>query len=142
MIAFLRNLFLHDFWLKLFSVVLATLIWITVFLAIQKEVSPVAPLALAHEKHTFFNLPVLVLMSSASDLPAVKVIPSEVEVTVQGDPRALQQLNPRDLHATVDLSDIESARDLRKRVDLTMPPGITRVRVAPEEVQIIVSPRK
>ena len=32
MIAFLRNLFFKDFWLKLFSLALAVLIWFTVYL--------------------------------------------------------------------------------------------------------------
>ena len=36
MIAFLRNLFFEDFWLKLFSLALAVLIWLTVTFASQK----------------------------------------------------------------------------------------------------------
>ncbi len=38
MIEFLRNLILEDFWLKLFSLALAVLIWLTVTFASQKEV--------------------------------------------------------------------------------------------------------
>jgi hypothetical protein len=44
MILLLRHLVFHDFWLKLFSLVLAVLIWLTVSVAIKKEVSPVSSL--------------------------------------------------------------------------------------------------
>jgi hypothetical protein len=37
MIAFLRHIFLDDFWLKLFSMGLAVLIWLLVTFASQKE---------------------------------------------------------------------------------------------------------
>ena len=55
MIAFLRHLILKDFWLKLFSISLAVLIWITVSLAIQKEVSPAAALVLTTPARRTFS---------------------------------------------------------------------------------------
>jgi hypothetical protein len=130
MILFLRNLFFQDALLKLFSLTLAVLIWLTVSFAIQREVS-LAPMA----ERTFFGLPVLVV-SSAEDVRLAKVTPKEVEVTVQGDPKALQNLQPKDIRVIVDLTGIESARYLQKRIEVSTPAGVTHSRVIPSEVQV------
>ena len=84
MISFLRNLVLKDFWLKLFSLMLAVLLWLAVKVASRKDTGidqrvsskmlPVAILALAEDVHNF------------------RVSPSEVEVTLQGNPKTLQNL--------------------------------------------------
>ena len=137
MIKFLRHIFIEDFLLKLFSLVLALLFWLTVSFAIhQKEASPSPALTLNPEVHTFFNLPVVV-MSSASDARNFKVSPSTVEVTVRGDAKTLANLQSKDIRAIVDLTGIEAARAL-KRIEVSTPAGVTHVRVVPEEVQVIV----
>jgi YbbR domain-containing protein len=141
MIAFLRHLIFEDFWLKLFSLAMAVLIWITVSLAIQKEVSPAAPLAMTTPgRVTFSHLPIVVL-SSASDARTFKVNPNEVTVTVEGDVKRLQDLQPKELRVLVDLTGIESARDVTKRIEVSTPAGISPVLVAPQEVQIVVTPK-
>ena len=141
MIAFLRHLIFEDFWLKLFSLALAVLIWITVSLAIQKEVAPAAPLASATPgRITFSHLPIVIL-SSASDGRTFKVNPNEVEVTVEADSKRLQSLQPKDLRVLVDLTGIESARGVTKRIEVSTPAGVSPVLVAPQEVQIIITPK-
>jgi hypothetical protein len=40
----------------------------------------------------------------------------------------------------VDLTGIGAAHDLRKRIEVSAPAGVTHVRVYPEEVQIIFPP--
>lgn len=141
MIAPLRNLFFRDFLLKLFSLVMAVLIWLVVRFAIQKEGSPVPTLPLAPHEHTFVNLPVLV-MSSAQDVHEVKVEPNSVEVTVQGDAKVLGSLLSKDVRPIVDLTDvIEGAGDLRQRIEIFAPPGISYKRVIPPDVRVIF-PRK
>jgi YbbR domain-containing protein len=134
-ISFLQHLIFHDFWLKLFSLVLAVLTWFTVSLAIQKEVSPVAPLTQRAAQRTFFNLPVTV-MSSAESVRDARVNPKEVEVTVEGEPKILQNLQSKDIRVIVDLTGIE-ATQLRKRIEILTPAGVTHVRVSPQEVEII-----
>jgi YbbR domain-containing protein len=136
MIKSLRNLVLKDFWLKLFSLALAVLIWFTVSFAIQKEVSPTGDLALNLNQITFYNVPVVVL-SSASDVHGFNVAPKEVEVTVQGRADILQKLSSRDIRAMVDLTGVETAEDLRKKIDVSTPAGVTHVRVSPTEVKVI-----
>jgi YbbR domain-containing protein len=131
MIAFLRNLLFEDIWLKLFSLVLAVLIWLTVTFASQKEIGT--------EKRVFSNLPVTIL-ASAEDVHNFKVSPREVEITVRGDPKTLQSLQSKDIQAVVDLTGVAVARDLRKRIEVSVPAGVTYLRVAPEEVQVIFPP--
>jgi YbbR domain-containing protein len=132
MISFLRNLVLKDFWLKLFSLMLAVLLWLAVKVASRKDggidqrvsskMLPVAILALAEDVHNF------------------RVSPSEVEVTLQGNPKTLQSLQANDLRAFVDLTGVGAARDLRKRIEVSVPAGVTPLSVIPEEVQVIFPP--
>jgi len=131
------QLVLNDIWLKLFSLALAVLIWFTINLAIKKELPAVVPMPLAPmEQMVLGKVPVLVV-SSAEDSRNVRVSPKEVEVTVQGEGKALKQLKPQDIRALVDLTGIQAAHDLRKRIEVWTPPGVTFGRVEPEEVQVI-----
>ena len=77
-------------------------------------------------------------MSAARDVLALTVQPEHVDVTVQGEEHLIQQLTGRDIRVTVDVMGITAARGLRKRVEVITPPGITLVRVVPENVDIIV----
>jgi YbbR domain-containing protein len=138
MIPFLRNLIVQDFWLKLFSFVLAVLTWFTVnSMANQKEGMPVGSLSLLPpEQRVLSHLPVLIL-SSAEDVRSVRVNPKEVEVAVQGAPGVIKGLQNKDVRVSVDLTGIQAAQDLRKRIDVATPPGVSYVRVEPQEVQVI-----
>ena len=150
MITLLQNVLFRDFWLKLFSLMLAVLIWLTVWLfAIRKEVSPTT--ALSHdrlEERTFYNIPVLV-MSAAADVRDFKVSPSEVTIKVRGEASKMQELETklrddpqaREIRALVDLTGIEPVQGMRKRIAVTTPADITFESVEPDQVEII-EPRK
>jgi len=145
MIAFLRELVFKDIWLKLFSLGLAVLVWFTLnSMANQKDaLTPHAlPLPLQPiETRTFANVPVAVV-SSADDSRAFRINPKQVDVTVAGDPNVVKSLYNRDIRVLVDLTGIEAAHDLRKRIEVSTPAGVTRVRVEPEEVQVVFPPRE
>ena len=132
MITLLRQLVLEDFWLKLFSLALAVLIWVTVTFVSQKDAG-------IEQRVLSKKLPVTIL-ASAEDVHNFRVSPSEVAVTVQGNPRTLQNLQINDIRAIVDLTGVGAARDLRKRIEVSVPAGISQVRVTPEEVQVIFPP--
>jgi YbbR domain-containing protein len=139
MIAFLRHLIFHDFLLKVFSLTLAVLIWLTIHFASEKGGSPVAPLKLPTHQRTFAKLPVMVIFA-AEDVRTSKVRPSEVEVTLQGEAKLLDDLQNRDIRVMVDLTGIEAAH-LRKRIEVSPPAGVTVVRVTPAEVEVIIPPK-
>jgi YbbR domain-containing protein len=139
MIVFLRNLVVHDFWLKLFSLGLAFLIWYIVSpLAYRKDASAIESLANAGSEQTFAKIPVLI-MSTAADVHDFKVSPDQVIVTVRGNAARLQELRSQDIRALVDLTGIEAApRGSRLRIGVTTPAGITLVSIVPDDVQVIV----
>ena len=140
MMSFLHDLIFKDFWLKLFSLTLAVLVWLIVSFAIKKEASPASTLIVASSERTFVNLPVLV-MSAAQDVRNMRVRPAHVEVTVQGDAETLRHLQAKEIRVLVDLTGIEAARQLTKRIEVSTPAGISHVRVVPEEVEIIIPPK-
>jgi YbbR domain-containing protein len=137
----LRDLVLKDFGLKLFSFVVAMLLWLTVTIAIKNEIPPGRAISLAPtDQMVFQNLPV-VIMSSAEDVRSFRVHPKEVDVTVQGDAQALKRLGRKDIRVLVDLTGIGAAHDLRKRIEVSTPAGVTHVKVDPEDVQVVPAPK-
>jgi len=140
MIAFLRHLVFHDLLLKLFSLALAILIWLTISFAIRKdgEVPTVGSLVPPRPvQQATFVLPVMI--QSAADNPReLRIDPKEVQVTVEGDPKLMKALQKNDLRAIVDLNGIEAAHDLIKRIELSKPAGVTEVQIIPSEVKIII----
>jgi YbbR domain-containing protein len=140
MIAFLKRLFLYDLLLKLFSLALAILIWLTISFAIRKESPSIAPFVARPVQQASFVLPVMVL-SSATDPRNLRIEPKQVEVTLEGDARIIRVLDQKELRAVVDLSGIEAARDLVKRIEISKPAGLTEVRVLPQEVKVIILPK-
>ena len=128
MIMAMRDLVTKDLGWKLFSLLLAIAIWLTVQ-TIRSE-----------STRAFANLPVLVV-SAAGDVREFKVKPGVVEVTVSGRPDVMAVLTEKDVHASVDLTDLEAARDLRKRIDVSAPPGVTVVKIVPAFVDVAAPPK-
>ena len=137
----LRDIVTKDFGWKLLSLALAAGIWVTVK-TISSEIPTTGVNPLAESKtRTFANLPVIV-MSAAAAPREFKVKPEAVDVTVRGSPDIVDGLAEKEIHVTVDLTDIESARDLRKRVDVSAPPGVTVVKIVPPLVDVVVPPKR
>jgi YbbR domain-containing protein len=131
----------HDLRWKLLSLALATVIWGAVD-NITRDKSTVIENPLSPRvEHTFSRLPVLVV-SSAADVRECKVQPESVSVTIKGPPEIMTQVTEREIEVRVDLTDIESARNLRKRVIVSTPPGVTFLSVDPAEVSVVIPPKK
>ena len=133
----MRDWVTNDLGWKLFSLFLAVAIWLTVH-KIYEEPGAASGLV-GGNTVTFGNLPVLVV-SAASDVRDFRVAPATVAVKVGGPPEVMADLQANQIHAVVDLTDIQSARDLRRRVDISTPPGVTLVSVDPSKVGVIVPP--
>ena len=135
------QLFTKDWLWKLLSLALAAVIWGVVNnVTTTKPVVVENPLSPRVER-TFTRLPVLVV-SSAADVRECKVQPEYVSVTVRGAPEIMTQVTDREIEVRVDLTDIESARNLRKRVIVSSPPGVTFLSVDPPEVEVVIPPKK
>jgi len=134
----MQDLLTKDFGWKLFSLVLAIAIWLTVQ-TIRNETAP-ANSQNAWATQSLPKLPVLVV-SATADVREFKVNPSTVQVIVGGRPDVVATLTEREIHASVDLTDLEAARDLRKRIDVSAPPGVTVVKIVPAFVDVAVPPK-
>jgi hypothetical protein len=133
----LRDWFIKDLGWKLFSVVLAVAIWLTVYKIRSESETPAA--AGGQGTLTFGNVPLLIV-SAAVDVRDFHVKPAAVAVTVSGSPDDIAKLQVGQIRAFVDLTGIESARKLQRRVDVSMPSGLTFVSVEPPEVDVVVPP--
>jgi len=133
----IRDWVTTDFGWKLFSLFLAVAIWLTVHKIYEEPVTGSEP-ATEHTV-TFGNLPVLVV-SAASDVRDFRVAPATVAVKVSGSPEVMADLEANQIHVVVDLTDIQAAHDLRRRVDVSTPTGVTLVSVDPPRVGVIVPP--
>ena len=128
----MRDWVTNDFGWKLFSLFLAVAIWLTVHKIYEEPKAASGPV-------TFGNLPVLVV-SAASDVRDFRVAPLTVKVTVSGLAEDMAKLQADQVHAVVNLTDIGPERDLHLPVDVSAPPGVTLVSVAPTKVGMIVPP--
>jgi YbbR domain-containing protein len=134
----MRDRITIDFGWKLFSVILAVVLWLTVHNIYEEPKTAFA--SVAGDKVTYDNLPVFVV-SSGADVGDFRVVPGAVSVTVSGPPDIMAILQANQIRAVVDLTDIASARDLRLRVDVSTPPGVTLVSVDPPRVGVILPPK-
>jgi YbbR domain-containing protein len=117
----LRSLILDHFWLKLFALILASLIWLTV----RANLGPAA----GETTRTFANRPILLLTDSAEHV-AMVANPSRASVTVQGSAALLRELSEHDIHVYVRLNEQRQAGG-ELPVHAHTPPGAIVVLVAP-----------
>jgi YbbR domain-containing protein len=134
----MRALLTRDPAWKLLSLALATVVWFTVRTLSRETLWPARALE-SWATRTFEAVPVLVV-SAAADVHGFRVQPPAVQVTVSGQPEILRRLETRDVRVMVDLTGIEAARDLKKRLDVSVPAGITVMRVVPPEVSVLLPP--
>ena len=128
-----RDAILQNFWLKLFSLVLATMIWFAIFGA-QTTLRPDRPV-LGTVTRKFEHVPITV-MKSAADLRAFRVEPVTVEVTVSGPLAKVQALTPAQLEVFISLTDVNDTVGLTKKILVHVPPDITLRNVSPTEASI------
>ena len=130
-------MFTKDWAWKLFSLLLAAGIW----LAVHNIIEPRNPAGVRTAGPvTYGNLPVFIV-AAASDVHLYHVLPDSVSVTVSGPPEVIAVLQANQIRATVDLTDIDSAKDLKRRVDVSVPPGVTLVNVEPARVGVLIPPK-
>jgi YbbR domain-containing protein len=126
----LRDWFIKDLGWKLFSVVLAVTIWVTVN---YKDESPSAP----RRQNIYSDLPVMAVSLSAGQ--SAEISPSTVTVTVSGSSETMAVLQANQIRAIVNLSGLASGSDLRRSVEVAVPPGVAVVNVDPADVTVTVS---
>jgi YbbR domain-containing protein len=129
MIAFFQRYVLHNFGLKILSLVLATGLWLMIAPDEQSaEVAVRAPIV-------FQNVPTQLEIST-------ETIP-EAQIRVRGPERVIRQLRPNDVHAALELGDVQPGE---RTFDLTSqqirhPRDLAVVQVVPSQVHLAFDTR-
>lgn len=122
----LRAALFDNLWLKLFSLLLASLIWLTVRTSLNS--------ATRETTRRFARQPVVV-MTESEEYRSFSVEPQQVNVTVRGPAALIEDMNDRDVHAFVQLAGEQSTSGLYP-VEIHVPPGVSVVLVAPRTVLV------
>ena len=134
----LRSLIFDHIWLKLFSLVLATLIWLAIRSNLVSTESQHASRVLGEPTvRKLARLPVFLLQDSTGHQPVV-VEPSFVDVSVRGSDFRLAELRASDVHVFVRLTEGRTAGSFP--VEVRAPNGITVFLITPASVQVKPSP--
>lgn len=129
-----RDYILDRFWLKLFSFILATLIWFTVQSNIRTDFFHFSGFLGTRGTREITRPVRIVTMPTTRRF--FKIAPEEVSVTLSGNPAVLAQLNLNDIQPYVNLSDaLDSAASYEVKVEI--PPDKVRVlRIVPSQVMV------
>ena len=117
-----RSLFLDHVWLKAFSLILATLLWLTVHSNVERETR--------QETRTFDHEPVALLTDSSEHRTFV-LDPAYVSVSVTGPKTVIDSL--KDIHAYVELAS-HAGNTGNYTVEIHVPAGVAIVLVTPKTI--------
>ena len=135
----IRAWLVDDFAWKIFSLILAVAIWLTVHRIVQEGGQ--ADGTSGGSTLTYGNLPVFIV-SGQADVRDYKLLQPTVSVTVSGSAEAIGRLQANQIHATVNLADPGIINSEKHPVEIAVPPGITVVSVNPDAIGIIAPPPK
>jgi len=121
----LTSLILRNFWLKFFSVALATVIWLGIHYDIRNEVS-ISQLNINNIK-----VPVAVI-TPPGDARDFKITPNEVVVFAVGDKAALH----KGIRVFVDLTKFHARQSATEELHVEAPPEINVLAISPQVVAV------
>jgi YbbR domain-containing protein len=134
-----QDLILRNFWLKLFSVALATVIWLSIHYGVENE-STLNRLGVNHLlAQEYIRVPVTV-MTAPGDHRAFKIVPNEVFVIAMGEEAALRRAMNRNFKVTVDLTDFHSAQPTAMELQSEAPADVTVEEISPSMVTVEQTP--
>lgn len=124
----LKQVVLHNWWLKLASLGLAYVLWVVVTQAPPVEVGLTVPLELR-------NLP--------ENLQVAGEIPTRVHLHVRGPEGQLRMLEPEEVGVALDLKAATAGNHSFRleAANVDLPAGVEVVRIIPGEVRLELVPR-
>lgn len=128
-----RDAITQNFWLKLISLLLATMIWFAIS-GVQMNTRADRTL-LGHSERKLKGVPITV-MKSAADLRAFQMEPSTVDLTLSGPTSQVQALTPQQVEVFINLTDVHDTPGLSKKIQVRTPGGIEVVQVSHSEARV------
>jgi hypothetical protein len=126
----LRSLILNNFWLKLFSIALATVIWLAVDNNIHNEQG-------LNQMLTADYLRVQVtVQTTPGDKRLFRITPNEVVVIAVGKDAASFQATRKDIRVNLDLTQFDAKESSSEQLKAQSPPGINVLTIIPSTVQV------
>jgi hypothetical protein len=126
----MRHLILNNFWLKLFSVALATVIWLGVDNSIHNE-QGINQMLTAD----YIRVPVSV-QTAPGDKRVFRVTPNEVVVIAVGKDAASFEATRKNIRVNLDLTHFDSKEPTTEELKAQTPPGINVLEIIPYTVQV------
>ena len=123
----LREIILHNFWLKFFSIALATVIWLAIHYSIHEEANTLTP--------SYVLVPVSV-KTAPGDTRVFRVTPDEVVVTAIGKDPTLFQVIQKEIRVNLDLTSFTGKESVSEKLKAAAPPGIIVLQILPTTVEI------
>jgi hypothetical protein len=131
----LQHLILRNFWLKFFSVALATVIWLSIHYGIQNE-SPMSEFNVNHLlAQEYIRVPVTVV-TRPGDRRVFKITPNEVVVIAAGEEPALRRTTSKNIKVSLDLIDFHSKEPTPMELQSEAPNDVTVQAISPSIVTV------
>ena len=125
----------RNFWLKFFSIALATVIWLAIHYGIRNEFS-ISQLninnLLAQE---YIKVPISVVVPQG-DPRSFRITPNDVVVIAVGEKSALRKAAQKNIRAYVDLTNLAPGQGAMEEVHYEVPPDINVLEVSPASVSV------
>ena len=131
----LRRIIFHNFWLKLFSLMLAGMIWFAVF-SIQEKPKSMPGFGVGDIKKAFDQVPVS-LLKSPNDTALYTISPNAVNVVVTGPPEVISSLTARDVQVFIDFTAARAGTRKSERkqdIHVRLPEAVDSIEVSPSYV--------
>jgi YbbR domain-containing protein len=125
---------LHNFWLKIFSLGLATIIWVTVHIGITRDFSLTNP-NVAHPFRMGVPLPVSII-TQPGDARVFKISPKQATATIIGEEPIVRRMTGREIKVYVDLTDVKTKGQTNGELHVDVPKDVTIIGLDPAAVQI------
>ena len=131
----LQSLILRNFWLKFFSVALATVIWLSIHYGIKNE----SPMGTPNVNHLlaqeYIRVPVTVV-TAPGDPRVFRITPNEVVVIVMAEESALRTASNKDFKISVDLTSFHSRGAKQMVLESLAPADVTVEEISPNTVTV------
>ena len=135
----MRHFIFHNFWLKVFSVALATVIWLAIYHGIQNDVTPAQTILNRLVARQYLRVPVTII-KLPGDSRIFKLTPDAVIVSIAGDDLDSRRIASSDLRAFVDVTQVPSGTSFMAPVRAEAPSGETVQDVRPANVLVEQNP--